>query len=143
MSNHFLDLGFHCAVEAEAIDSPPATDLESAVTLAEDMKHDFNLHIVNQPAHECMELDRENHVYGSTCNPIIPVMLKRLFIKLVKRLAIRSNLDDEIQTNSAYVSETTGDGYTYSLANGTLRNLLRPEDRELLWPYVNHGRVLI
>lgn len=143
MSNHFLDLGFHCAIEAEAIDSPAATDLESAMILAEDMKHDFNLHIVNEPAHECMCLDTTNHVYGSTSNPTVPPAVKRIFIKLVQRISLRSNLDDQIQFNGPYESETTGDGYTYNMSNGTLRNLLRPEDRELLWPYVNHGRVII
>jgi len=143
ISNHFLDLGFHCAVEEEAIDSGIATNLQTAMTLAEDVKHDFNLHIVNEPAHQCMELDHENHVYGSTSNPIMPPTIKIVFTRLVKRLAIRSNLDDTLQLNSPYVSELTGDGYTYNLNNGTLRNLLRPEDRELLWPYVSHGRIII
>lgn len=71
-----------------------------------------------------------------------PAAIKTVFLRLVMRLAIRSSEEDLIHLNSGYTAETTGDGYTYSLTNGTLRNLLRPEDFVLLWPHVNHGIVV-
>lgn len=71
-----------------------------------------------------------------------PDAIKIVFIRLVLRLAIRSSEEDMIHLGSGYTTETTGDGYAYNLSNGTLRNLLRPEDFVLLWPYVNHGIVI-
>lgn len=75
--------------------------------------------------------------YAST-----PEAVKIVFLRLVMRLAIRSSEEDMIHLNSGYTNEVTGDGYSYNLSNGTLRNLLRPEDFVLLWPYVNHGVVI-
>jgi hypothetical protein len=70
-------------------------------------------------------------------------VIRRVFLRLVQRLAIRDEAEDHRQINSVYASETLGDGYTYDLNNGTLRNLIRPEEAHMLLPYVNRGRIVI
>lgn len=71
-----------------------------------------------------------------------PAEVQRVFRTLVDRLAARSHEDDVLQINAPYAKQDDGDGYNYDLGNGTLRNLLRPEDRAQLWKWVSHGRVV-
>ena len=71
-----------------------------------------------------------------------PAAVARVFRILIDRIAARSHEDDALQVNAPYARQDDGDGYSYDLGNGTLRNLLRPEDRAALWPYVHHGRVV-
>lgn len=71
-----------------------------------------------------------------------PDAVLRVFRILVDRCAARSHEDDVLQMNAPYSSQDDGDGYNYDLANATLRNLLRPEDRAQLWPHISHGRVV-
>lgn len=138
--SHAVDSAYHLDTVLTWIESPDATDLDSAVILISELKKDFNDHLKQPGVH--LAMDEENVAVLSIDTPVIPRVIRRVFIKLVKRLAIRASLDDQLQYNSYYLSETTGDGYSYNLGNGTLRNLLRPEDKEALWPYVNHGAII-
>lgn len=74
--------------------------------------------------------------------PEPPDAVVDVFLNLIERLAARSNEDDVLQGHSAYLREDDGDGYTFDRGNGTLRNLLRSEDRAQLWKHVAHGRVV-
>lgn len=74
--------------------------------------------------------------------PSVPAEVSRVYFRLVERIAIRSNEDDQLQQNAPYAKQGDGDGYDYDLGNATLRNLLRPEDRAQLWKWVNHGRLV-
>lgn len=74
--------------------------------------------------------------------PLPPSAVVRVFRNVIDRLAARSHEDDILQINQPYTKQDDGDGYNYDMANGTLRNLLRPEDRAQLWKHVNHGRVV-
>jgi hypothetical protein len=71
-----------------------------------------------------------------------PSAVVTVFKQLVDRIAAQSHEDDVLQINAPYAKQDDGDGYNYDLGNGTLRNLLRPQDRAKLWKHVNHGRVV-
>lgn len=71
----------------------------------------------------------------------VPTDVELVYMRLVERIAARIHEDDVLQQHSPYQSQDDGDQYNYSLDNGTLRNLLRPEDRAQLWKWVSHGRV--
>lgn len=140
LNSHAQDSTYHPEADDLLVSGGDASDLESAILLVSEIKKDFNDHLKKSLIHTSP--DKENVVVLSVDTPVIPRVVRRVFIKLVKRLAIRSAIDDQLQYNSYYQSETTGDGYSYNLSNGTMRNLLRPEDKEALWPYVNHGAIL-
>lgn len=74
--------------------------------------------------------------------PTVPVEVQRVYRILIDRIAARNHEDDRLQVHAPYAKQSDGDGYDYDLGNGTLRNLLRPEDRAQLWKWVNHGRLI-
>lgn len=73
---------------------------------------------------------------------VIPLPIKIVFFRLIRRLAIRSDNEDYVNINGGYTSETTGNDYSWNIGNGTVRNLLRPEDFTLLWPFINNGVII-
>jgi len=75
-------------------------------------------------------------------DPTVPEEVTDVFLTLIERIAARSNEDDILQGHAAYLREDDGDGYSFDRQNGTLRNLLRPEDAAALWKHVSHGRVV-
>lgn len=86
-----------------------------------------------------------NHVItveGDWGDPMVPDPIKVVFLRLVKRLAVRSSSEDYVNINGGYTSESVGDAYLWNIGNGTVRNIFRPEDFVLLWPYINHGTVI-
>lgn len=74
--------------------------------------------------------------------PVPPAAVVTVFKQLVDRIAAQSHEDDVLQVNAPYQRQDDGDGYSYDLGSGTLRNLLRPQDRAKLWKHVYHGRVV-
>lgn len=141
MIAHFADVTVHLVADTSPPTSPAATDLATANALANNLIAAFNAHIASTTAHTTA--DTADGCTTDLNTPVLPRPIRRVFIKLVQRLALRAGQDDQYQMNSPYASETTGDGYSYSLSDGTMRNLLRPEDREMLWPYKNRGRMLM
>jgi hypothetical protein len=140
-NSHFGDTAVHQVADTRTISSVSATDTATAMTLANELKVDYNAHIGDTTVH--LAADVVNIVYLSVDSPIFPAAVKKVFVRLVQRLAVRAHEEDFIQANNYYVSEKTGDDYTYDLSDGTMRNLLRPEDFRLLFPYINHGLIAV
>lgn len=138
---HFADTSVHLFADPAVPAVGAATDITSALLLADDLVTKYNDHLDDDLVH--IVPDTANRVLWVTDIPVLPRQVKRVFTRLVQRLALRADEEDQYQMNSGYASETTGDGYSYSLSDGTLRNLLRPEDREMLWPYMNRGRMIV
>lgn len=142
MPLHFQDAAAHVEVDNISFAGlVPATDELTAMTLSNQLKNRYNAHAVDTSYH-LEAAGNDTLICASVDNPVLPYSIKLVFLRLVKRIAIRDNLDDDLQFNNYYTSETTGDGYQYNLSNPTLRNVLRPEDKELLWPYIKHGVIV-
>jgi hypothetical protein len=143
INSHFGDFVVHVAADTNTSVLPDVTDVASAWALLVDLKGRFNAHISNLTYH--IETDTANLVKASADleGSVMPRQIRRAFLRLVQRIAIRDDAEDHRQINSPYSTETLGDGYSYDLNNGTLRNLLRPEEVHMLLPYVNRGRIVI
>lgn len=143
INSHFGDFVVHVAADINTTTLPDVTDEASAFALLSDLKAKFNAHIASTAYH--VEADTDNRLMASSDSEgsVMPRQIRRAFLRLVQRIAIRDDAEDHRQLNSPYSSETLGDGYTYDLGNGTLRNLLRPEEAHMLLPYVNRGRIVI
>lgn len=144
---HMGDLIVHQADDPDITLLPAATDLETAIDLFKDLVNKYNLHLgrggsATDP-HAFADTDNTVSVSLDFEGPIMPRVIRRVFLRLVQRIAIRDDAEDHRQLNSPYTSETLGDGYSYDLGNGTLRNLIRPEEAHMLLPFVNRGRVVI
>ena len=137
------DFVVHVEADPNVSIAPDVTDEASAWALVTDLKGRLNAHVSSETYH--IEADRDNLVLASTDldGSVMPRQIRRAFLRLVQRIAIRDDAEDHRQLNSPYSNETLGDGYTYDLGNGTLRNLLRPEEAHMLLPYVNRGRIVI
>lgn len=143
INSHFGNAVSHKEADTNTSTATPATDIDSGFLLIKDLKKVFNKHCYNVVVH--IVYDKTNLMLAGV-EPeiaILPRPIRRSFLRLVQRIAIRDDAEDFRQLNSPYSSETLGDGYNYDLSNGTMRNLLRPEEANLLLPYVNRGRVVL
>ena len=143
INSHFGDFVVHVSADSNLSTLPDVTDEGSAWGLLADLKRKFNAHITSTAYH--VEADTDNYMdYNADPNSaVMPRQIRRAYLRLVQRIAIRDETEDHRQINSPYTNETLGDGYSYDLNNGTLRNLLRPEEAHMLLPYVNRGRIVI
>lgn len=133
---HAVSTVYHEDAGTDLITAANATDEDSCVTLALDIKAIYNLHIADTEAH--LVADTAS-VTRSVTNPIMPPEIVYTFIKVVQRIAIRDNDEDFRYQNSGYTNESFSDGYSYSLANGQLRNLIMPQDEAMLAEHCNDG----
>lgn len=143
LNSHFGDFVVHKEADTNLSNVSDVVDQSTAIQLLEDLVKKFNSHIANESVH--LEEDADN-VYTNSIDydsAVLPKVIRRVFLRLVQRLAIRDDVEDHRQINSPYTTETLGDGYTYDLGNGTLRNLLRPDEANMLLPYVNRGNVVV
>ena len=144
---HFGNTSSHQIADTDIPTKPSCSDLDSAILLLIDLKEKFNSHLKrgNDSTTVHLKQDEENKSFINIDfqNSIMPSQIKRVFLRLVQRVALRDDAEDYRQINSPYANETLGDGYTYDLSNGTLRNMIRPEEAHMLLPYVNRGRVII
>ena len=143
INGHFGNTLAHKEADTNLSTVQAASDIDSGFTLVQDLKKKFNAHCYSIKCH--IKADETNIVWAGVDpdTAVLPRPLRRVFLRIVQRLAIRDEAEDFRQMNSAYTSETLGDGYTYDLSNGTLRGLIRPEEAHMLLPYVNRGRVVI
>ena len=147
-NNHLASTTVHTTADTNASDVSIATDVSSAFLLLYDLKNKFNEHIDrgsnnNPPIH--LEKDEVNIsvVNLDDKNAVMPSVIRRSFLRIVQRIAIRSDYEDHRQISSPYITESLGDEYSYDLSNGTMRNLIRPEEAVMLLPYVNRGPVVM
>lgn len=147
ITSHFASVVAHNAADTNVPTEPAATDLNSAIALYTHLVSIFNDHLKRgkEASDPHTAVDEDNVVNASVDfdNTIMPRLIRRAFLRVVQRIAIRDDAEDHRQINSVYTNETLGDGYSYDLSSGTLRNLLRPEEAHMLLPYVNRGRVII
>ena len=147
VNSHFGDFVVHQVADPNVAIMVDVTDLQSAMCLLWELKLKFNAHTQNGGSTTSVHAnyDVANYATFSTDfdGAVMPRAIRRVFLRLVQRIALRDEAEDHRQINSPYVNETLGDGYTYDLSNGTLRNLIRPEEAHMLLPYVNRGRVVI
>jgi len=147
INSHFGDFVVHQVADTNVAIMVDVTDLQSALCLLWELKLRFNAHTQNGGTSTSVHpnIDAINYATFSTDfnGGVMPRAIRRVFLRLVQRIALRDEAEDHRQINSPYTSETLGDGYTYDLTNGTLRNLIRPEEAHMLLPYVNRGRVVI
>lgn len=145
--SHFGDTTSHQVADDKVPTAAQCSDLDSAIVLLKDLKEKFNEHLKRggdlTTAHVKRDEDNKSFINLDFENAIMPRAIKRVFLRIVQRVALRDDAEDYRQINSPYSNETLGDGYTYDLSNGTLRNLIRPEEAHMLLPYVNRGRVII
>jgi hypothetical protein len=141
INDHFGDTTVHSVADSNTTVSASATDEPTAVALSRALEDSWDGHLGNTSAH--IALPNENQATISSVDSLVmPARLKRVFIRLVKRLAVRDDEEDNYNRDIGYQSERTGDGYEYDLTNGTLRNLIRPEDFQVLHYFVNDGVVV-
>lgn len=138
---HFGDTSVHSVADSNTTVSQSATDERSAMSLARALEAAWDAHLSNGSAHVELPSDNQRTVV-SLETLVLPRSLKRVFIRLVQRCAVRDDEEDNYNRNIGYQSEKTGDGYDYDLSNGTLRNLIRPEDFQVLHYFVNDGVVV-
>jgi len=143
MNSHFGDFVVHKAADPNIVTTPDVTDEASAFALLQALKGRFNAHVSSLTYHIEVEVGSTLTVGVDPASAVIPRQIRRAYLRLVQRIAIRDDAEDHRQINSPYSTETLGDGYSYDLGNGTLRNLLRPEEAHMLLPYVNRGRIVI
>lgn len=147
MNSHFGDLIVHSADDTNISTLPYATDLDTAIALINDLTTKFNTHLTKGgTATDPHLLVDESYSITSLTDyeySIMPRVIRRVFLRLVQRIAIRDDAEDHRQINSPYSSESLGDNYSYDLGNGTLRNLMRPEEAHMLLPYINRGHITI
>lgn len=147
INSHFGDFVAHNVEDPNVSTLPDVTDQNSAKALLADLKARFNAHLAkggdNLSVHD--EIDSENVATFSVdfAGGVLPRAIRRVFLRLVQRIALRDDPEDHRQMNSVYTNETLGDGYNYDLSNGTLRNLMRPEEALMLLPYINRGPVVV
>ena len=148
INSHFGDFTVHTNADNDLITTPDAVDAPTAALLGRAIKGQFNLHIARDatsspPIH--LEADTANRMVETTNldTSVLPRNIRRVFLRLVQRLALRDDPEDHRQMNMPYANETLGDQYTYDLSNGTLRNLIRPDEANMLRPYVNRGRIVV
>lgn len=143
INSHFQDITAHNEADSTEITEPDVTDETSAFVLLADIKSQLNSHFSNTTVHD--EADTANEITANTdqYGAVMPRVIRRVFLRLVQRIALRDDPEDIRQLNSPYANETLGDDYTYDLSNGTLRNLMRPEEAHMLLPYVNRGKVVM
>lgn len=147
INSHFGDFVVHNVEDTNVSTLPDVTDQNSAKVLLADLKARFNTHIANggniNTIH--VDIDTENTATFSVdfAGGVLPRAIRRVFLRLVQRIALRDDPEDHRQMNSVYTNETLGDGYNYDLSNGTLRNLMRPEEALMLLPYINRGPVVV
>lgn len=141
LNAHFADTLVHPVADSDVITAASATDEPTAITLASDLDAKWNEHVHDTDSH-VGETSEEDHTTLSVDNPILPNAIKRTFMRLVKRIAIRDDAEDIYNHNSGFAKETSGDGYEADLSNGTLRNLIQPRDYAALLPYVHDGVVV-
>jgi len=143
INSHFGDFVVHVEADTNTSNLPDAIDQTTTIQILQDLTQRFNAHLLNTGSH--VEADTSNRFTDSVDveGSVMPRVIRRVFLRLVQRLAIRDEAEDHRQINSPYTTETLGDGYSYDLSNGTLRNLIRPEEAHMLLPYVNRGRVVV
>jgi len=147
INSHFGDFVVHNVADTNVSTLPDVTDAQSAQVLIADLKAKFNAHLKKGGSATSVHpnIDDENVAVFSVdfVGSVMPRAIRRAFLRIVQRIALRDEAEDHRQINSPYLSETLGDGYSYDLSNGTLRNLIRPEEAHMLLPFVNRGRVVI
>lgn len=141
INDHFGDLSVHSVADSNTTVSASATDEPTAVALSRALEDSWDEHLSNTDAHTALPNENQSTI-ASVDSLVIPARFKRVFIRLVQRIAIRDDEEDNYNRNIGYQSEKTGDGYEYDLSNGTLRNLIRPEDFQVLHYMVNDGVVV-
>lgn len=143
INSHFNNVVSHKEADTGISTLPACTDIDTGFKLVKDLKEKFNKHAYSVKFH--LKEDDVNTMLAGVDPDIavLPRPIRRAFLRIVQRIAIRDEAEDFRQLNSPYTSETLGDGYTYDLSNGTLRGLIRPEEAHMLLPYVNRGRVII
>lgn len=141
LTAHFSDTSVHSVADSNVPVSASATDERSAIALARVLETAWDSHLDNGSSHESLPPESQRTTV-SVDALVMPRNLKRVFIRLVKRIAVRDDEEDNYNRDIGYQSEKTGDGYDYDLTNGTLRNLIRPEDFQVLHYYVNDGVVV-
>src|SRR3990167_3483455 len=144
---HMGDTAVHTNADTNTTTVADAVDTSTAFVLAEDLKSKYNDHLLkdansNPAIHLAADTTNNSTASTDNINAVMPRQLRRVFLRLVQRIAIRDDAEDHRQINSPYTSETLGDGYSYDLGNGTLRNIIRPQDANMLLPYVNRGWVV-
>ena len=142
LSAHVLDDTLHLEA-SDAIELDEATDLDSAIELIGNLKTVFGAHVLSETAHAEKDTDSSPKFSTDFAYGVMPTPIRRAFLRLVQRIAIRDNSEDIRQANMPYSHESLGDDYSYSLDNPTLRNLLRPAEMKMLAPYVNRGKVVV
>lgn len=142
INSHFIDVTVHVVADSNSVSVASATNLTTALALAAALDTAWGEHIGNKTSH--LVLPNKSYLTTlSTNNPTLPYNIKKAFIRLVQRLALRDDEEDNYIRNSGYTTETTGDNYSYSLADGTLRAVVRPEEFALLWPHQHSGRTVM
>lgn len=147
INSHFGDFVVHQVADTNVSTLADVTDENSAMRLLNDLKQKFNAHLEKGGNSTTVHpsVDAENRATFSTdfAGGVLPRAIRRVFLRLVQRIALRDDPEDHRQMGSGYTNETLGDGYNYDLSNGTLRNLLRPEEAMMLLPYINRGPVVV
>jgi len=147
INSHFGDFTVHNVADTNVAVLPDVTDQNSAMRLLSELKRKFTAHLAKGGSNLTVHLDSdtENGALFSVdfVGGVLPRAIRRVFLRLVQRIALRDDPEDHRQMNSVYTNETLGDGYTYDLSNGTLRNLMRPEEAMMLAPYINRGPVVV
>ena len=147
INSHFGDFVVHNIADTNVSTLDDVTDAQSAQILLADLKAKFNSHLKKGGSATTVHpnVDDENTATFSAdfAGSVMPRAIRRAFLRIVQRIALRDEAEDHRQLNSPYTTETLGDGYSYDLSNGTLRNLIRPEEAHMLLPFVNRGRVVI
>lgn len=147
INSHFGDFVVHNIADTNIVVSADVTDQASATVLLTELKSRFNAHLQKggsaTAVHSGIDADNTATFSVDFVGGVMPAAIRRVFLRLVQRIALRDDPEDHRQVGSPYLSETLGDGYSYDLSNGTLRNLIRPEEAHMLLPFVNRGRVVI
>lgn len=141
LNAHYSDTVVHPVADSNTVVSASATDELTAVALSRALEDSWDEHLSNGDAHIALPAENQQTVV-SVDSLVMPARFKKVFIRLVKRLAVRDDEEDNYNRDIGYQSEKTGDGYEYDLTNGTLRNLIRPEDFQVLHYMVNDGVVV-
>jgi hypothetical protein len=141
INDHFADTSVHTVADSNISVSVSATDERSALSLARELDKKWLAHLATGPSHLTVPNTNQRTI-ASVDALVMPNAIKRTFIRLVQRIAVRDDDEDFYNRNIGYQSEKTGDSYDYDLSNGTLRNLIRPEDFQVLHYHVNDGIVV-
>lgn len=138
LNAHMASVTYHSVADTDVVTAANASTEATAVTLAGAIKTAYTDHLVDD-GH--VEDDETNQLLYSVTNPILPREIFTVYLKVVQRLGVRDNVEDNRQQMSGYASERFGDGYNYDLSDKTQLSIIQPSDWELLQDYINTGNV--